>query len=944
VELVEGWYSGSGLPGDFDEGFVPPGWLTPESFAEGGVPVYEDVVAKSCRACHIMQTDRLPALDFASYDEFAAIRETIRSAVYDEGYMPMAKRTFDKFWGEGGPSQAEELAKWVDEPGRFETPTYLGIPIPDFGEGGPLEINLLVDTDVTEITDLDISFDGLGPFNRTEGNSLNGLTHSYVGDLQITLTSPANTSVMIMDRIGGSGNNIGGLRLDDDVGISIDSATSAQAPFIGSWKPSNPLSAFNGENPNGTWRLSVLDQAALDTGTVQQYTLHFNSVGMTSGPGKPKAVFSVNPGLTPDYQDLITLDAGSSLFADSITWLLSRPAGSLAVLSNTDQPTTSFTADVEGSFTVTLTIENAFGKSTSQKDIVVANKAPVVSVAAPLPVEFPLPLSLDATATDDGLPDSPSQLTYQWDQVSGPGDVTFETPASEDSVARFSAPGVYQLSLTVSDGALQTTQFVDVTVFSGLVLIPDPLNPAEPVSGLGSVPYEYLIDRFEVTNRQYAAFLNAVAHASDPFLLYNDLMNTQNAGGITRTGVAGNFIYTAKAGRERWPVVWMSFFDAVRYVNWLHNGAVKGGSTETGAYTLLGGTPIPSNADTVTREPDARFYIPSMDEWYKAGYYQPVAEGGDIDNYWLYATGGNVLPTATTPPGVDPSANYNLLGGTTADPLTEVGAYFTSGNYFVIYDMVGNVWELHDNITFNASFGFGRSAHGGGYNNTAAGIEAPTGVFYWGPDWEGSNYGFRIAASTSILGGGGSAVNAGADIEVTPSVFPVVETLNGSVDPPSPSVTWSQLSGPGTVVFGDANALSTTADFPAYGTYILKLTNNDDGSSDTMTVQVLISFANSIMPIFGTGEANCTQCHNSSNALNLNQSTALVHDEILATGASSGETVRAISGDPANSLILTKPQNLVPHGGGDRRIAVPPFTQAHIDAIELWIQQGVREN
>ena len=45
------------------------------------------------------------------------------------------------------------------------------------------------------------------------------------------------------------------------------------------------------------------------------------------------------------------------------------------------------------------------------------------------------------------------------------------------------------------------------------------------------------------------------------------------------------------------------------------------GDTEGGAYTLLGGTRTPSNGNSITRNPGARWWIPSEDEWYKAAYY-----------------------------------------------------------------------------------------------------------------------------------------------------------------------------------------------------------------------------------------------------------------------------------------------------------------------------------
>ena len=85
-------------------------------------------------------------------------------------------------------------------------------------------------------------------------------------------------------------------------------------------------------------------------------------------------------------------------------------------------------------------------------------------------------------------------------------------------------------------------------------------------------------------------------------------------------------------------------------------------------------------------------------------------------------------------------------------------------------------------------------------------------------------------------------VNAGQDQTV---ILPNSATLSGTAsddglpNPPGTFITtWSQFSGPGTVTFGDASSLSTTASFSASGTYVLRLTADDSAlqSSDDLTV------------------------------------------------------------------------------------------------------------
>ncbi len=93
------------------------------------------------------------------------------------------------------------------------------------------------------------------------------------------------------------------------------------------------------------------------------------------------------------------------------------------------------------------------------------------------------------------------------------------------------------------------------------------------------------------------------------------------------------------------------------------------------------------------------------------------------------------------------------------------------------------------------------------------------------------------------------AVNAGPDQTIS---LPNTATLNGSViDDGLPSntltITWSTVSGPGTVTFGNPNAAVTTANFSAAGSYVLRLTGDDGAFSNSddaiITVTDLI-FAN----------------------------------------------------------------------------------------------------
>lgn len=246
---------------------------------------------------------------------------------------------------------------------------------------------------------------------------------------------------------------------------------------------------------------------------------------------------------------------------------------------------------------------------------------------------------------------------------------------------------------TVSGPAVSTAS-AQITIPT--VPIGNPGNAADPTTGFGSVAYTYNIGQTEVTNAQYAAFLNAKA-ASDPFNLYNPNM-AGSFGGITRSGSPGSYTYAAIAGRENNPVTYVSFWDAARFANWLHNGQGSG-DTETGAYTLTAGG---ISANTITRNAGWQWAVTSEDEWYKAAYHQPASSGGDGDNYWLYPTQSNSVPTTA-------QANFsNVIGDT-----TPVGSY--AANYYGTFDMGGNAFEWNEAILIG--FGSSRGIRGGMFNS-----------------------------------------------------------------------------------------------------------------------------------------------------------------------------------------------------------------------------------
>ena len=100
------------------------------------------------------------------------------------------------------------------------------------------------------------------------------ITHTWIGDLDISVTSPAGTTVLVFDedQVNGNADDFTNTVFDDEGANPAISGTGA-APYTGSWEPENPLSAFDGESITGVWTLTILDNFNNDGGTLDSWSL-----------------------------------------------------------------------------------------------------------------------------------------------------------------------------------------------------------------------------------------------------------------------------------------------------------------------------------------------------------------------------------------------------------------------------------------------------------------------------------------------------------------------------------------------------------------------------------------------------------------------------------------------------------------------------------------------
>lgn len=165
----------------------------------------------------------------------------------------------------------------------------------------------------------------------------------------------------------------------------------------------------------------------------------------------------------------------------------------------------------------------------------------------------------------------------------------------------------------------------------------------------GSVSYSYRITKSKLDVNQYLQFLTAYT----PYYT-GDVGDIKYVGywGKVRTGDDGSYEFFPRTGAGHYGarITWEM---AARYVNWLHNDKRSDSALcfEQGVYDT---STFYRDANGVYHHqtdpsPGAKFWIPNLDEWIKAVYYDP-----QLDKYWSKPNSSDRnlikgLPTSPTP-------------------------------------------------------------------------------------------------------------------------------------------------------------------------------------------------------------------------------------------------------------------------------------------------------
>ncbi|MEZ6120089.1 MAG: LamG-like jellyroll fold domain-containing protein [Pirellulaceae bacterium] len=411
----------------------------------------------------------------------------------------------------------------------------------------------------------------------------------------------------------------------------------------------------------------------------------------------------------------------------------------------------------------------------------VPNQPPTVNAGADASVNLNTTLTLHGSATDDGLPNPPAAVSAMWSEVQGPGAVHFSDVRALSPNVSFSAAGTYILRLTATDGVASVYDEISITVNADSTMAAFwPLNEG---SGLVTADASGNLHQGQIGESQWGSGISGKGLWFDGV---NDFVDTgrwgfsSNAMTISGWIRADSFVGDYRDGR----IVSKAVGDQAQDHTWMLSTIAQGAETRLRFRLNTDG-----HVDTL---------VANSGNLVPGGWYH-VAAVYDGDAMRLYLNGqavGSLPKTGTIPE----NASVPVWIGN--NPVSHAQPFHGAMDEMRIYRTALTALEI-----------------------TALAALAP---------------------NTPT-----TAANQAPIVDAGPNRNTVVSTsvnLDGTVTDdglPSPvRVTWSKLDGPGTVSFGNMNAVDTTARFDKAGTYSLQLLANDGQLETKDTVTVVVTDAN----------------------------------------------------------------------------------------------------
>ena len=298
----------------------------------------------------------LPALAFdkqAAYDEMLALGQQIRElkprAASDTGAAAQLDAALARYRDLSAALGGDDPASTLEAPAAPAGPQ-VAPPLPP--GCAPIVVNAANNTPTpipdNSVVQSTLVVGGAGNF-LLDVDLSTFITHTFSGDLDVTLESPAGTIVKITTDNGSLNDNVfNGTLWDDQAGDPVTDHVYANNVVATPLTVEEALGMFLGEDPNGTWTLTVADDATIDTGTLNSWSLAVTSIAAAPATTWWPPVANNTPTPIPDngsVQSVINIVSSNYLleaelqttithtFSGDLDITLQSPAGTVEVVT-----------------------------------------------------------------------------------------------------------------------------------------------------------------------------------------------------------------------------------------------------------------------------------------------------------------------------------------------------------------------------------------------------------------------------------------------------------------------------------------------------------------------------------------------------------------------------------------------------------------------------------
>ena len=585
-------------------------------------------------------------------------------------------------------------------------------------------------------------------------------------------------------------------------------------------------------------------------------TVTLTIAGTQAGCLYPPPVANAGPGQTVAIGSTVQLDGTGStdLSGTQLTYswsFLSVPSGSAAILSSSTSPKPTFVADVFGNYKVQLIVNDGYHSSSPSQVIISTQDSAPVANAGPnqtVPTNTLVQLSGSASTDVNGNP-----LTYSWSLTSAPAGshATLTNATSVDPTFTTDKKGTFVVQLVVSDGTLNSTPSAvtinDVNSPPVAKAGPDQtvsVGTTVQLNGAGSTD----VDGDSLT--YHWSFLSVPAGSSAT------LSSTTIVNPTFVADIPGNFVVQL--------IINDGTVDGTPSTVTIGNQDIAPVANAGPAQTVSLGAQVTLDGSGSTDSDNK----PLTYQWAllsaPAGSTAALAQPTSPNPYFTADLAGNyvaqlivndgflsglpstvTISTSHSVPVANPGPNQTVIVGATVqlsgDASSDVDGYPLTYRWAILSQPTGGTAVLSNSTVADPTF------VANAVGTYVAQLIVNDGVFDSPP---------ATVTITANPPNQPPVVNAGPNQSITLPVNTV--TLNGTAtDDGQPNhtltISWSVVSGPGTVTFSSSSTAVAQATFSAAGTYVLQLSADDSQYTTNSQTTVTVNPAVNQPPVVNAG-------------------------------------------------------------------------------------------